>query len=637
MNTAPVLNPLLQAVLGSIDEDIPNLLNQGTRIADLVQGLVTDVDGDPQAIAITGLNTTNGTWQYSLNGGGTWTNFGAVANTSAVLLGATAFYAGQLGTAPASQGWLSFNNLFGATQTLTAGGVQLNTTASNSTYAGYSTYTIFSTPLNPNLPSLDRTVGYNLSFKLQVLSESRTNPNRAGFSVVAISSDGTRGIELGFQQFSATTGNIFAQGDGTTPNPQGQTNGLFLAAEQVSYNVNLLTAYTLAVQGNTYRLLANGVEILTGPLRDYTPFSGTIDPYQLPNFIYLGDDTTSAQANFNLNQIALQTDTRLRFLPNPNFSGTADLTFRAWDATNGLVNGATGINTAVNGGSTSFSSLAKTATITVNNFPNIVTGTGGRETLTATADDDLLNGAGGNDKFVATVGNLKQNDTLEGGSGIDTLLLSGGNATDTLTVDMNAINVLQGIPGTSVIGIEQFSWGNFLGQTNFTGRSGQDWITSGQGADVLNGAAGNDVLNGGAGRDRLDGGIGADKLTGGLGDDTLIGGSGADILTGGKGNDQLNLGLADGFRDVVNYTAGDGADTIYNFVTGVGGDAIVFKKLSAIDIVTVGNDTQIRVGDGVASNAGFGTGALLMTLVDSVLTSQAVGVNLIGSATAFFS
>jgi Ca2+-binding RTX toxin-like protein len=636
MNTAPVLNPLLPAVLGSINEDIPNEANLGTRVADLVQGLVTDVDGDPQAIAITGLNTTNGTWQYSLNGGRTWTNFGAVADTSAVLLGATSFYAGQLGTAPASQGWLSFNNLFGATQTLTTSGVQLNTTASNSTYAGYSTYTIFSTPLNPNLSSLDRTVGYNLSFKLQVLSESRTNPNRAGFSVIAISSDGTRGIELGFQQLSATTGNIFAQGDGTTPNPQGQPNGLFFAAEQASYNVNSLTAYTLAVQGNTYRLLANGVEILTGPLRDYTPFSGTIDPYQLPNFIYLGDDTTSAQANINLNQVALQNDTRIRFVPKPNFSGTADLTFRAWDATNGGVNGATSINAAVNGGSTSFSSLVKTATITVNNLPNVVTGTDRHETLTATADDDSLDGAGGNDKLVTTVANLQQNDTLNGGSGVDTLILSGGKATDALTVDMNAANVLQGIPGTSVVGIERLSWGNFLGQTNFTGGAGQDWITSGQGADVLVGGAGNDVLNGGAGSDRLEGGIGADKLTGGLGDDTLVGGLGADVLTGGKGNDQLNLGLSDSWKDTVNYTAGDGSDTIYNFVTGVGGDAIAFKKLSAIDVITVGNDTQVRVGDGVANNTGFGTGALLVTLVDSVLAPQAVGVNLIGSATAFF-
>ncbi len=44
---------------------------------------------------------------------------------------------------------------------------------------------------------MDRTTGYTLSFDLQVGSESHVSNDRAGFSVIALSSD-LQGIELGF-------------------------------------------------------------------------------------------------------------------------------------------------------------------------------------------------------------------------------------------------------------------------------------------------------------------------------------------------------------------------------------------------------------------------------------------------------
>ena len=49
-----------------------------------------DVDaGAVKGIAITGLTSTNGTWQYSIDGGTTWTAVGAVSNTMALLLDAS--------------------------------------------------------------------------------------------------------------------------------------------------------------------------------------------------------------------------------------------------------------------------------------------------------------------------------------------------------------------------------------------------------------------------------------------------------------------------------------------------------------------------------------------------------------------
>jgi hypothetical protein len=371
-NTAPTLNNTGNPTLIAIDEDISDSANVGTRVTDLISGLITDADGDPKAIAITGVNNTNGKWQLSTNGGTTWTDFGTVSDNSAVVFGAIPLYTAGLGTTPASQNWLSFTNSpGGAIESISTNGTKLNTTANNSIYAGYSNYTAPTpttptTLLNSNFPTLNRTSGYSLSFNMRLLAESRTSSDRAGFSVIAISSDGTRGIELGFQQLSGTSGNIFAQGDGITTNPKGQINGLFKAEENVSFNTNLATNYTLSVQGDSYRLLANGTDILTGPLRDYTGFTGTIDPYQTPNFIFLGDDTTSASGTFNLKQVVLQTDTRVRFVPNANYNGTSDITFRAWDTTNGISNGTTGVNASNNGGTSSFSNTSAKATITVN-------------------------------------------------------------------------------------------------------------------------------------------------------------------------------------------------------------------------------------------------------------------------------
>src|SRR5262249_16945624 len=48
---------------------------------------ISDVDsGAVQGIAVTALNSSTGTWQYSTDSGTTWTNVGAVSTSSALLL-----------------------------------------------------------------------------------------------------------------------------------------------------------------------------------------------------------------------------------------------------------------------------------------------------------------------------------------------------------------------------------------------------------------------------------------------------------------------------------------------------------------------------------------------------------------------
>jgi hypothetical protein len=52
--------------------------------------VLSDLDGDPLGIAVVAVDNTNGTWQYSTDGGTTWTDFGNPSDSNARLLAGTA-------------------------------------------------------------------------------------------------------------------------------------------------------------------------------------------------------------------------------------------------------------------------------------------------------------------------------------------------------------------------------------------------------------------------------------------------------------------------------------------------------------------------------------------------------------------
>ncbi len=173
---------------------------------------------------------------------------------------------------------------------------------SSAGYAGYNNYdpasllTLTPAILPPfTAATLDRTAGYTISFNAAIPIET-SNPNRAGFSVTAISSDGLNGLELGFKN-----GRIFGQS--TT----------FVETETVNFNTAANNNYVLKVQGLTYELFANNVStpILTGPLRQilFNPAASspplTFNPYTLPSFLFFGDNTDQGSATFRLGKIAV--------------------------------------------------------------------------------------------------------------------------------------------------------------------------------------------------------------------------------------------------------------------------------------------------------------------------------------------
>lgn len=279
----------------------------------------------------------------------------------------TVLYSGLLANTPDKQGWLAYGNtpfpLPSATQKVLSGSGSGYTNLSSPTAGagGYSNYKSLSASLvNTAFPVLNRTNGYSLSFRLRLNSEEHRSDHRAGFSIIALSSD-LQGIELGFWPKE-----IWAQRGGTGTD-------LFTrsSTDRADIRTDSWINYDLLVLNNRYYLSANNGIILQGSLQNYTAFDASglpYDPYEQPNFVFVGDNTRSAASNSDIARLVVN---------------TADL------------------------------------------------GTTGNDTLSATNGDDLFNGLAGNDTLRGGLGNDTLiggdgNDLLHGGSGDDRLIGQAG-------------------------------------------------------------------------------------------------------------------------------------------------------------------------------------------------------------------
>jgi Ca2+-binding RTX toxin-like protein len=242
--------------------------------------------------------------------------------------------------------------------------------------------------------------------------------------------------------------------------------------------------------------------------------------------------------------------------------------------------------------------------------------------LFLTPQQDIFNRGGLDDTVTGTFANLRQNDNINGGAGIDTLILSEGIASNTVTINASSTTNQLNIAGTTVKGFERFDLSGFLGKVTYTGTTANDWVKTGAGADVLNGGLGSDTLIGGLGNDtytvdnvgdivtetstlateidtvnssvtytlsptierltltgtaNIDGtgNTLANTITGNTGNNILDGGDGNDILNGGVGIDTLIGGLGndtytvDNVGDIVTETStlATEIDTVNSSVT----------------------------------------------------------------------
>jgi hypothetical protein len=199
----------------------------------------------------------------------------------------TILYDGALGGTPDTQGLIFFPPTAGE-QSATGGATTLTTTSSLDVQVGYIGGT--------TVPTLDRTSGYTLSFTTQVLSETHVSDDRAGFSIIVLGND-LEGIELGFWRDS-----IWAQEYDAT-----DLDAQFIRAETSAFTTTTgLTDYELVVRDDRYTLLSDTTTILSGTLRNYSSFGL---PYNQQNFLFLGDNTTSAAAIIRLARVAITVET----------------------------------------------------------------------------------------------------------------------------------------------------------------------------------------------------------------------------------------------------------------------------------------------------------------------------------------
>ncbi len=147
------------------------------------------------------------------------------------------------------------------------------------------------------------------------------------------------------------------------------------------------------------------------------------------------------------------------------------------------------------------------------------------------------------------------------------------------------------------------------------------------------GENGNDILTG-------SNSTGFNDLFGRGGDDILNAGTASkyNYLVGGAGNDKINLGAAGAVMDIISYESGDGKDSIINFVRGQNemNDQVHFKGIQNVDVVSNGISTELRAGDGITGNVGFGSGELLVEIQGTTgFQASDVGVSLFGSNFSF--
>ena len=165
-----------------------------------------------------------------------------------------------------------------------------------------------------------------------------------------------------------------------------------------------------------------------------------------------------------------------------------------------------------------------------------ISGNGGHDQLYGASGDDILNGGDGNDSLFGEAGD----DVMNGGTGHD--YMSGGAGNDTLSAG-DGDDTLDGGAGND----DMFGG---TGHDVMLGGDGNDNLFAGDGDDRLYGGEGDDVLDGGSGHDRLYGGDGNDVISGGYGNDTIEGGLGDDVLTGGSGQDRFEMDAQSG-HDII--------------------------------------------------------------------------------------
>lgn len=252
---------------------------------------------------------------------------------------------------------------------------------------------------------------------------------------------------------------------------------------------------------------------------------------------------------------------------------------------------------------------------------------------------DTLAGGAGNDTYVISRNDIITElagggtDTVQSsisytlGSNLENLLLTGtgnlngnGNSLNNVITGNVGNNILNGNGGTDTVsyananaavavnlalttqqatGFGSDTLSNF---ENMIGSGFADQLTGNGGNNRIDGGAGNDVVTGAAGNDSLLGSAGDDKLNGDDGDDLLNGNTGNDTLTGGNGSDTY---YCDSAADIVveSGTVTTEIDTVNSTVAWTLGARLENLTLSGTAAINGGgNSSNNKITGNAAAN-----------------------------------
>jgi Ca2+-binding RTX toxin-like protein len=185
-----------------------------------------------------------------------------------------------------------------------------------------------------------------------------------------------------------------------------------------------------------------------------------------------------------------------------------------------------------------------------------VKGGGNNERVDLGGGADKFSGGGGNDVVLINLGDVQAGESLNGGSGTDTIILADGASLVGAT--LKAFEVLQ-INGDATLTNTQLNrFDSVTGDGRLiaaeTGLFDASGLTLAAGIELL-GTAGDDTLRGGSAAEVLEGGPGADVIEAGDGNDTVVVGPEeapvGEVLDGGAGNDTLEVEGGTSLADAV--------------------------------------------------------------------------------------
>ena len=376
INDAPVLTSTT-ASLPTITED--QTTNGGRTISSFLAS--TDVDSSAlRGIAITNLNSGNGQWQYSINGGTSWSAIGTVSEGSALLLRAAdyiRFVPNGVNGTTADFTYRAWDQTSGVTGTkvdaLTTGGETAFSTATGnasivvsdvneapvgiaSSASGTEDGPLITGQVQATDPD-SSTLTYELVANSAVGGAVSINSTTGAYSFTpATNFNGT-----GSFQFTASDGSLTSSATAVTVAIDAVNDAPVLSSS--SATLTPITERQTTNSGQTIASFLQSTDADSGAVRGIAITGLNSGNGQWQYSIDGGTSWSAVGAVSAGSALLLRDADFIRFVPNGVNGTTADFTYRAWDQTNDTAGNK--IDASTTGGITAFSTATGTASIVV--------------------------------------------------------------------------------------------------------------------------------------------------------------------------------------------------------------------------------------------------------------------------------